>query len=185
MIIKNATATMKEGVGHSPSPSEPNHQQASPYSGSPTLSSSSGISFSFPSEMAEGMEDEDLFWTSRSAETSGNAVFCPSTPMSPVHHRFEAGAYDQYGQDSPTKTGGIPIEVALFSDDEESSMAVGRLSSLNARLERTPTRVKCRTDRQGKSVMSDGRVHTFAASGRSEHAVSTSGFHLFNSLGEN
>lgn len=161
MDIKNATSIMMEGLAP-PHASPPIAALGSPYSGSPALSSSSGISISFPSDMAEGSEDEDLFWTARHDERSGNAVFCPSTPMSPVHHRFTPVSSKRYSQDSPTKLGGIPVELALFSDKEDTlscnQRQLGRPLSLEIECEHMPTCWRSRANQLGQYSTREGSV---------------------------
>jgi hypothetical protein len=173
MAIKETASVVMEDLRHPPSLTG-SHQPANSYPGSPTLSSSSGVSFSFPSEMGAGMEDEDLFWGPGPGERSGDAVFCPSTPMSPAHHRLESDAFNQYSQDSPTKAGGIPIELALFSDDEEAYTGRGRMSSLEAH-ERTPMNGRSGTNAKGKSLTCDGRLLILnrPIAGRAPDAVSS------------
>lgn len=164
MDNKNATSIMMEGVvpPHAPPPVA---ALGSPYSGSPALSSSSGISFAFPSDMAEGAEDEDLFWTARHDGCSGNAVFCPPTPISPVHHRFAPVSSKRYSQDSPTKPGGIPVELALFSDDEDTlscdERQLGRPLSLEVEREPTPTRWRSGANQLEQCSTREGSVQRY------------------------
>lgn len=135
-------------------------------SGSPTLSSSSGYSFSFPSEMSDGGDDEDLFWTAGSSGR-GQGVFSPLTPKSPAQH-LRHGVPDNR-QGSPSKAGGIPIELALFSaDDEGYSTPEEHTDSAGCRLDRTPTQMMAGGDGIKRSLTRHGRGRTISrACGRS------------------
>jgi hypothetical protein len=142
-----------------PSP-ESQDQRRRRISGSPTLSSSSGYSFSFPSEMTDGIDDEDLFWTAGSSGR-GQGVFSPLTPKSPAL-RLRHCATD-VGQGSPTKAGGIPIELALFSDDDEGySTPEERTNNPESRLDRTPTQMMAGGDGIRRSLTRHGRGRTIS-----------------------
>lgn len=174
-MVDKDQAVMEE-IPIPPSPIPQDHHDRRP-SGSPTLSSSSGYSFSFPSEMTDGMDGEDLFWTENSGGRS-KAVFSPLTPKTPAQRLGISTSED--GQGSPTKAGGIPIELALFSDDDAEGYSTSeeRGASPETGLDQTPTRVVVGKDRQRRSLTRNGRGRTISMTGGLLVLVSTTGFHL-------
>jgi hypothetical protein len=169
-----ALAVMEEPL-IPPSP-EPRDQHVRRTSGSPTLSSSSGYSFSFPSEMEDGTDEGDLFWTGSSTGRS-RALFSPLTPKSPAQ-RFRNCPTDD-SQGSPTKAGGIPIELTLFSDEDPGySTSEERADSPEARIDRTPTQMMAGREGIRRNLTRHGRGRTISRTCRSLNLVSTTSHSL-------
>lgn len=170
-------SSMMEEALIPPSP-EPRDQHVRRPSGSPTLSSSSGYSFSFPSEMQDGADDGDLFWTGSSTGRS-QGLFWPLTPKSPVQ-RFR-NCENDHGQCSPTKAGGIPIELALFSDEDEGYSTSEELAdSPESRIDRTPKQMMMGTEGIRRNLTRHGKGRTISRTSGRLTLVSTTGAHLLH-----
>ncbi|KAJ9124322.1 hypothetical protein QFC22_001122 [Naganishia vaughanmartiniae] len=89
------------------------------FTGSSSPSCSSANSLLHLSEAVGEADGDDLFWSASTDSKQRSDSFSTSS-TGPIRG-YDGGDFDVQSQGSPTKTGGIHIELTLFSDDEEDA----------------------------------------------------------------
>jgi hypothetical protein len=96
------------------------HSFVPTFTSSSSPSCSSANSLPYLSEAVEEVDEDDLFWSANTDSKQRSDSFSTSSSC-PIRRYDGEGDFDVQSQGSPTKTGGIPIELTLFSDSEDDS----------------------------------------------------------------
>ncbi|KAJ9106346.1 hypothetical protein QFC21_001492 [Naganishia friedmannii] len=96
------------------------HSFVPTFTSSSSPSCSSANSLPYLSEAMAEVDEDDLFLSASTDSKQRSDSF--STSSTGSIRRYDEGDFDVRSQSSPTKTGGIPVELALFSDGEEDSL---------------------------------------------------------------